>query len=163
MTHARNTAAAHEARRAQAATERAALTVPAGHVDVDDYIARTIRPAVEALPYFCAPLVAREVGCSPSTLSKWLRGRKRPSQANLDALAAWHERQTARAQGRLPTVMPRAQAPTVIRQPGHQPLALERISPALQVRLRSSARRRNITPLHLAEQILDRHLDRDEE
>lgn len=160
----RNTEAAHEARRKQAAKAKAALRVPRGFRDIDDFLI-AVRERVQAMPYGASSRAATEIGVSSSTLTKWIgkneETRNYPSAEKLRELVLWYDREKARGDGKLPKVMPKAQPSAVaIRSVGSRPLNVMRISAALQARLRRTATKRGVAPLLLVEQILDRTLDK---
>lgn len=157
--HVRNTSAAHEAKRRKYAEAVAAMRVPAGFANVHDFLTRGFRSAVEALPLGGAAAMTAELLCDAAAISKWIRGKRLPGPDKYERVLAWYERQQARASGQLPAIMPKAEAPTIIRQAGSRGLTLQRLSPAIQERLNRTAKARNLTPIQFVEQLLDRHLD----
>ncbi len=155
----RNTSVAHEAKRRQHADKVASMRVPAGFTDAHDFLTRGFRAAVESLPLGGAAAMTAELQCDGSAISKWIRGRRLPGEDKYERVLAWYARYVATEEGRMPSVMPKTEAPTSLRRSEVPGLALERLSPAIYTRLKRTAARQNIPPLKCAEQILGRYLD----
>ena len=142
-------AAVQQRRREAAANRVASLRAPEPFASARDFL-ESFGKLVLSMPRGCSAEIARECEVDTSTATKWLRGDKVPTQQNLDKLVAWWRVNRDRA-----TPMP-----VLRRGPSGaaQSTALTRLPESVAMRLRRTARLRNLTPIKLAEQILDRHL-----
>lgn len=141
--------------RAAVARRRKALVVPPGFSGAKDFL-RTIADLSGRRSGGRAEL-ARICGVSTSTMSKWLSSppKRVPTQDNLNRIIAWHrgllgaDARTSRAD---------RPSPAGGAVQGVRVISLARLSEGISARLGRTARLRNVAPLKLAEQILDRHL-----
>jgi transcriptional regulator with XRE-family HTH domain len=131
-----------------AAARIAALKVPSPFTSYEEFRA-TLEGVARSMVGGGAEL-ARHCKVDTSTVAKWLRRKAVPTQENLEKMIAWWRLNRDRS-----TPMP-------VRRSGSagaaQTLALTRLSQPIQSRLQRTAKLRNLTPIKLAEQILDRHL-----
>ena len=140
-------------RRREAAAARVVnLRVPAPFTSAPDFLDQLNKMVVE-MPYGCSANIASYCAVNITTVGKWLRGALVPSQPNLDKLIGWWRMNRGKS-------TPHA---TAKRSPsaGTPGIALRRLSGAISRRLRVTARLRNVDPVQLAEQILDRALPSD--
>ena len=151
------TAKAQSARRQATQARRAALVVPAGFASATDFLRTVAEVAGHRLGGGLE--LANHVGVSNSTLSKWFRGSKIPEQANLNKIEEWWRAQLVG----LPEPTLRVAVVPGGRSDAKAVVSLSRLPEAISERLRRTARRRNLTPIQYATQILDRALPRIEE
>jgi hypothetical protein len=142
---------AQGARRRHSAARIAALKVPVPFADVRDFLTN-LRELLDQFPLGTHGEIAERIGVSgSSTVRKYLLLKKFPTQGKLDKLAAWwkaHRNVPSDATGRKP------HAPAA----GPRAISLSKLTPAVTTRLHKAARLRNVSPLQLADQILERHL-----
>lgn len=142
---------AHQARASAVRERRSALQVPEPFSSAEDFL-RSLAGIARALPRQPGGEIARLCNVSTSTVSKWLRGAKVPTQANLDKLITWWRSNRQHAESSSAA----AAAPHIKRTT--PTVSLSRLPEAIGSRLRKAARLRNVDPITLAGQILDRQL-----
>ncbi len=151
------TAKAQSARRRAAQARRAALVVPAGFSTALDFLRTVAEIAGRKLGGGLE--LANHVGVSNSTVSKWFHGTKIPEQTNLRKIESWWRAQLVG----LPEPALRVVVTPGGRSDSKAVVSLSRLPEEISERLRRTARRRNLTPIQYAAQILDRALPRIEE
>jgi transcriptional regulator with XRE-family HTH domain len=152
----RATALARKAKTRAAAERFAALRVPAGFQTADDFLT-ILKRHVEAAPIGTVRELAARADVSDSTISKYLHRLRKPSQEKLDALIAWWTencRDGRESPSRGGHAEPRSRGVEA------RGAGLTKLPPEIAWRLGATARRRNVQPIVLAAQILDRALPR---
>jgi hypothetical protein len=149
-------ARAQERRRLKAAQRRASLKVPAPFTSAIDFL-KTCGELVKALSPGHQADLAKECQVNSKTVSRWMSGQAVPDQSKMDIVVAWWRGLRTRlehGEELPPTDVPRK----VLTDRQAMGASLNRLDPAVSKRLRKAAALRNLSPIQLAEQILDRHL-----
>lgn len=152
LAKANAVAVAHKARIPASKSRQSSLKPPRPFTSISEFLSAVAR--ISRSLYGARRAIAAECKVNTSTVSKWLTGRKFPTQTNLDAIARWwNHNQKARAK------IEEAARPAKT----EQGVSLSRLPVPLALRLKEAAKHRGLKPVEYAAQIIDLHLRQNKE